>query len=330
VGASTARRLALAALGLSLVAAPISTEAQKAAKVYRIGVLDTAPTLPNANIDAFRNRLRELGYVEGQNVVLEYRSAGGRPNAFPALAEELVRLKVDLILTRGTAAVTAAKNATSTIPIVMATSGDPLGAGVVSGLARPGGNVTGVSAQTVEVSGKRIQLLKEAIPGIRRIAAILDKGTGLVPQQWGSTEQSARSMGLEPHLVEITKAEDLGPAFDAAVKHRADAVVVGLGPIMQSNVGRVVELATKRRLPAAFFSREFVEAGGLMAYGVSYPDAYRRAATYVDKIFKGAKPADLPIEQPTKFELVLNLKTAKALGITIPHAVLLRADEVLR
>jgi putative ABC transport system substrate-binding protein len=330
VGASIARRLALAALGLSLVAAPISGEAQKAGKVYRIGVLDPAPAAPNANIDAFRQRLRELGYVEGQNVVLEYRSAGGRPNAFPALAEELVRLKVDLILTRGTAAVTAAKNATSTIPIVMAASGDPLGTGVVSGLARPGGNVTGLSALAAEVSGKRLQLLKETVPGIRRIAAVLDKGTGFMPQQWRSTEQSARAMGIEPRLVEIEKAEDLRPAFDAVVKHRADAVVVGLGPVMQGNVARIVELATKHRLPSVFTSREMVDAGGLMAYGVSYPDAYRRAATYVDKIFKGAKPADLPIEQPTKFEFVLNLKTAKALGITIPHAVLLRADEVLR
>jgi putative ABC transport system substrate-binding protein len=212
----------------------------------------------------------------------------------------------------------------------MAASGDPLGAGVVTGLARPGGNVTGLSALTAEVSGKRVELLKDAVPGIKRIAAVLDTGSGLATQAWRATEQSARSMGVEPHLVEITKADDLGPAFDLAIKHRVEAVVVGLGPVIQNNVGRVVGLATKHRLPTSFISREFVEAGGLMSYGVSYPDAYRRAATYVDKIFKGANPADLPIEQPTKFEFVLNLKTAKTLGLTIPPLVLLRADEVIR
>ena len=319
----------IVALVLCLSSVTFAAEAQKAGKVYRIGVLDPAPVVPNANLDAFREGLRELGYVEGQNLGIEYRSPAGRPGVFPDLAAELVRLKVDLILTRGTAAVTAAKNATRTIPIVMAASGDPVGTGVVTGLARPGGNVTGLSALTVEVSGKRIQLLKDAVPVIKRIAAVLDTGR-LVPQQWPAMEQSARSLGVEPHLVEITKADDLGPAFDLAIKHRAEAIVVGLGPVLQNNVGRVADLATKHRLPAAFFSREFVEAGGLMSYGVSYPDTYRRAATYVDKIFKGAKPADLPIEQPTKFELVLNLKTAKTLGLTIPQLVLLRADAVIR
>ena len=319
----------IVALVLCLSTVTFAAEAQKAGKVYRIGVLDPAPVVPNANLDAFREGLRELGYVEGQNLVIEYRSPAGRPGVFPDLAAELVRLKVDLILTRGTAAVTAAKNATRTIPIVMAASGDPVGTGVVTGLARPGGNVTGLSALTVQVSGKRIQLLKDAVPGIKRIAAVLDTGR-LVPQQWPAMERSARSLGVEPHLVEITKADDLGPAFDLAIKHRAEAVVVGLGPVTQNNVGRVIDLATMHRLPSAFISREFVEAGGLMSYGVSYPDAYRRAAAYVDKIFKGAKPADLPIEQPTKFELVLNLKTAKTLGLTIPQLVLLRADAVIR
>jgi putative ABC transport system substrate-binding protein len=222
--------------------------------LYRIGVLDTSPVERNAaNLDAFRQGLRELGYVEGQTFVIEYRSPGSRANAFPDLANELVRLKVDLILTRGTAAVTAAKNATPTIPIVMAASGDPLGVGVVAGLARPGGNVTGLSALTAEVSGKRLQLLKEAIPGIQRIAAVLDRGTGLaLVTQWRTIEQAARSMGPEPQLLRIEKAEDLGPAFDAAFKQRADAVVVGLGPVMQNNVGRVVDLAARHRLPSAF------------------------------------------------------------------------------
>jgi putative ABC transport system substrate-binding protein len=326
-----ARRAALAAIiALSLLAAPLAAEAQKAGRVYRIGVLDTTPVARNAaNLDAFRQGLRELGYVEGQNFVIEYRSPDRRANEFPDLANELVRLKVDLILTRGTAAVTAAKNATRTIPIVMAASGDPLGVGVVTGLARPGGNVTGLTTLTAEVSGKRLQLLKDAIPGIQRIAAVFDTG-GTPVTQWRTTEQAARSMGLEPQLLQIEKAEDLGPAFDAAFKQRADAVLVGLGPVMQNNVGRVVDLAARHRLPSAFSSREFVDAGGLMAYGVSYPDSYRRAAMYVDKILKGAKPGDLPIEQPTKFEFVINMKTAKALGLTIPPSVLLRADEVIR
>lgn len=304
--------------------------AQGPAKVYRIGVLDTSPITPNPNLDAFRQALRELGYVEGRNVVFEFRSGADRAGAFPSLAAELVRLKVDLILTRGTAAVTAAKNATTTIPIVMAASGDPLGTGVVSSLARPGGNVTGLSALTAEVSGKRVQLLRDAIPGVRRLAVILDRGTGLADQQWQTTAETARALGIEPQLIEIARAEDLEPAFDLAVKRRADAVVVGLGSIMQGNVARIAALVTRRRLPAAFISREFVDAGGLLAYGVSYPDSYRRAARYVDRIFKGAKPADLPIEQPTKFEFVINLRTAQTFGLTIPESVLLRADEVIR
>ena len=326
-----ARRAAVGIiLALGLCAAPPVVEAQKAEKVYRIGVLDPSQLARNAtNLDAFRQGLRELGYVEGQNFVLEYRSPGSRANGFPDLANELVRLKVDLILTRGTAAAAAAKNATRTIPSVMAASGDPLGVGVVTGLARPGGNVTGLTALTSEVSGKRLQLLKDAIPRIQRIAAVFDRGTGFVTT-WRATEEAARSLGLVPQLLYIEKAEDLGSAFDAAFKGRADAVVVGLGPVMQNNVGRVVDLAARHRLPSAFVSREFVDAGGLMAYGVSYPDSYRRAALYVDKIFKGAKPSDLPIEQPTKFEFVINLKTAKALGLTIPPSVLLRADDVIR
>jgi putative tryptophan/tyrosine transport system substrate-binding protein len=244
------------------------------------------------------------------------------------LAEEMVRSKVDLIVTRGTPAVTAAKNATRTIPIVMAASGDPLGTAVVSGLARPGGNVTGLSALTAEMSGKRLQFLKEAIPGARRVAAVLDKGASAT--QGPATEQAARSLGLQAQIFYIEKAQDLGPTFDAVVTQRADAVLVGLGAVIQSNVVRVVELAARHRLPSAFSSREFVVTGGLLAYGVSYPDSYRRAASYIDKIFKGAKPAELPIEQPTKFELVVNLKTAKALGLTIPPSLLGRADEVLQ
>ena len=322
------RRAFISGIAGGLLAAPLAAVAQQTGKVYRIGVLDPTPEALNvANLDAFRQGMRELQYAEGQNFVIEYRSPEGRADRFPDLAQELVRLKIDLILTRGTPAVTAAKNATRTIPIVMAASGDPVGTAVVTGLARPGGNVTGLTALTAEVSGKRLQLLKEAIPGARRVAAVLDRGAPVT--QWRATEQAARSIGLEPQVLYIGKAEDLGPAFDAAVKQRADAVLVGLGAVIQSNVGRVVELAARHRLPSAFSSREYVVAGGLMAYGVSYPDSYRRAATYVDRILKGAKPGDLPVEQPTKFELVINLKTAKALGLTIPQSLLQRADQVI-
>jgi ABC-type uncharacterized transport system substrate-binding protein len=308
--------------------APRAAAAQKTGKVYRIGVLDPTPmALSVGNLDAFRQGMRELGYVEGQNFALEYRSPEGRANRFPDLAHELVRLKVDLILTRGTPAVTAAKSATRTIPIVMAASGDPVGVGVVTGLARPGGNVTGLSALTAELSGKRLQLLKEAIPGAQRVAAVLDRGAPAT--QWRATEQAARSIGLQPQVFYLEKAEDLEPAFDGAAKQRADAVLVGLGAVIQNNIDHVVALAARHRLPSVFNSREFVVAGGLMAYGVSYPDSYRRAASYIDKILKGAKPADLPIEQPTKFELVINLRTAKALGLTIPPSLLARAEQLI-
>jgi putative ABC transport system substrate-binding protein len=314
-----------------LLAAPLSAQAQQPGKVYRIGVLETAPMVLTAvNLDAFRQGLRELGYVEGQNLVIEYRSADGRADRFPDLANELVRLKVDLILTRGTPAITAAKNATRTIPIVMTASGDPVGRGVVRGLAHPGANVTGLTSLGPEVSAKRLQLLKETIPRIQRIAALFEMGNVVWATQWPAVQQAAQSMGLRAQLLDVRKAEDLQPAFEAAIKQRAEALLVGFGTVMQSNVGRVVDLAAKRRLPAIYSSREFVDAGGLMAYGVHYPDLYRRAATYVDKIFKGARPGDLPIEQATKFEFVVNLKTAKALGLAIPPSLLGRADEVIQ
>jgi ABC-type uncharacterized transport system substrate-binding protein len=225
-------------VAILLLAAPLAAEGQKTGKVYRSGVLDPKPVALNvANLDAFRQGMREFQYAEGQNFVIQYRSPEGRAARFPDLAHELVRSKVDLILTRGTPAVTAAKNATRTIPIVMAASGDPVGAAVVTGLARPGGNVTGLTALTVEVSGKRLQLLKEAIPRARRVAAVLDRGAPVTQRR--ATEQAARSIGLRPQVLYIEKAEDLGPAFDAAVKQRADAVLVGLGAVLQSNVGRV-------------------------------------------------------------------------------------------
>jgi len=305
-------------------------KAQPTGKVYRIGVLETmSPTLNTANLDAFRQGLRDLGYVEGQNFVIEYRSADGRPERFPGLATELVRLKVDLIVTTETPAVLAAKKATGSIPIVMATSADPAGFGIVSSLARPGGNVTGLSTIAVELAGKRLELLKEAIPRIARIAELANTSNPASASNWRQIEAAARSLGLEPQLLDVRAPEDFARAFDTAIKQRADAVVVANDTLTQTNLRRIVDLSAKHRLPSIFASREFVDAGGLMAYGPNFMDTYRRAATFVDKILKGTKPADLPVEQPTKFELVINLKTAKALGLTIPPSLLVRADSVI-
>ena len=317
-------------LAVGLTLAPLAGEAQEPGKIYRIGMLETTSMALNAaNLDAFRQGLRELGYVEGRNFMIEYRSADGRRERFPELATELVRLKVDVILTRGTPAVMAAKNATGTIPVVMAASGDPLLSGVVAGLARPGGNVTGLSAIVVEVTGKRLQLLREVVPGVSRIAVLFDMGNPNNALQWKETEIAAPSLGVQPQLLDVRKPGDFGGAFDAAIRQRAGAMVVGIDALTQANHRSIIDLAAKHRLPAIYASREFVDAGGLVAYGVSYSHLYHRAASFVDKILKGAKPADLPVEQPTKFELVVNLKTAKALGLTIPPTVLLQADHVI-
>ncbi len=327
----TTRRAFIGSLVGSLLAAPLAAETQQAGKVYRIGVLEpTSMALNAANLDAFRKGLRELGYVEGRNMMIEYRSADGRSERFPDLAAELVRLKVDVILTRGTPAVMAAKNATGTIPVVMAASGDPVLSGVVSSLARPGGNVTGLSAVVVEVSGKRLELIREVAPGVSRVAALFNMSNPNDALQWKETETAAPTLRVQLQLLDVRKPGDFAGAFDAAVKGRAGALFVGLDALTWANHRPIVELAAKHRLPAIYGGREFVNAGGLIAYGVSYPHLYRRAASYVDKILKGAKPADLPIEQPTKFELVINIKTAKALGLTIPQSLLGRADEVIQ
>jgi len=300
------RRIGLAVvLAVGLVLAPLATEGQQQ-KLYRIGMLERTSTAINAaNLDAFRQGLRELGYVEGMSFAIEYRSADGRDERFPALATELVRLKVDLILTRGTPAALAAKNATRTIPVVMAGIGDPVGQGVVASLARPGGNVTGLSALVTEVYSKRVELLRELVPGAARIAALFNMSNPSVPPQWKEVEMAARSLGIQPQLLEVRKLEDLGPAFEAAIRQRADGLVVGIDTLTQANQRLIVDLAAKHRLPAIYASTEF--SGGLVTYGVNYPDHYRRAASFADRIFKGAKPADLPVEQPTKFEFVINL-----------------------
>jgi putative tryptophan/tyrosine transport system substrate-binding protein len=323
------RREFLGTLAGGVLAVPRAAQAQQTGKVYRIGMLErTSAAIGAANLGGFQQGLRELGYVEGKNLVIEYRSADGRDERFPGLAAELVRLKVDLILTRGTPAALAAKNATGTIPVVIIGVGDPVGQGVVAGLARPGGNVTGLSAVVTELYAKRVQLLRDLVPRAARIAALFNMSNPAIPPQWKEVETAARSLNLQPQLLDVRKPEDLGPAFDAATRHRADMLVVGLETLTLTSQQTIVDLAARHRLPAMYASTEF--AGGLIVYGVHYPDQYRLAAGFADKIFKGAKPADLPVEQPTKFEMVINLKTAKALGLTIPQSVLGRADEVIQ
>jgi putative tryptophan/tyrosine transport system substrate-binding protein len=324
------RREFITLLGGTAVAWPLAAHAQQSGRVYRIGVLETAPAASNvANFDALRKGLRELGYFEGQNLVLDYRSADGRPERFPQLAAELLRLNVDLIVTRGTPAVMAAKNATETIPVVMAASGEPVVAGVVAGLARPGGNVTGLSALTSELVAKRLELMRETVPGIRRIAFLQNMENSVAPSQWEEFKTAAPSLGFEAQLLDVREPEHIVGAFDTAIAQRVDAILVGNDTVTLANRRQVVELATKHRMPAMYHAREFVDVGGLMTYSVSFPDLYRRAATFVDKIFKGAKPADLPVEQPTKIELIVNVKAAKAIGLAIPESLLARADEVI-
>ena len=309
--------------------APIAIEAQPADKVYRIGMLErTSAAINAANLEGFRQGLRALGYVEGKNLAIEYRSADGRDDRFRDLAAELVALKVDLILTRGTPAALAAKRATAGgIPVVITGVGDPIGQGIVASLARPGGNITGLSATVTEIFPKRVELLSELVPRATRIAVLFNMSNPALPRQWLEVETAARALGLQAHLLDVRKVEDLRPAFDMATRQRAEALVVGLETLTLANAPLIVELAAKHRLPAMYASTEFV--GGLASYGVNYPDHYRRAATFVDKIFKGAKPADLPVEQPTKLELAINLKTARGLGLTVPQTVLLQVDHMI-
>jgi putative ABC transport system substrate-binding protein len=318
-------------LGAMLLALSFSAEAQQPKKVFRIGYLSGASlSAIRERIEAFRQALRELGYVEGKNVVIEWRWAEGKPDRLPDLAAELVRLKVDLIVSAGPAVTPHFKEATKTIPIVMAQDNDPVGNGFVASLARPGGNITGLATLARELSGKQQELLKEIIPKLSRVAVF---GSSTQPgnsQTVKEIELAAEALKIKIQYLDILDLEDIEPAFRAARKGRADAVFVLVSTIFNSHRTQTVELALKSQLPAIFYSAEYVELGGLMAYGPSYTDLYRRVATYVDKILKGAKPADLPVEQPTKFELVINLKTAKQIGLTIPPNVLARADKVIK
>ena len=316
---------------LHVLTASPSAEAQDPGKIHRIGVLDTTSAFMNAsNLQAFKQGLHELGYIEGQNLVIEYRSADGRAERFSGLAAELVRLKVDLIATRGTPAVLAAQKASKETPVVMLAIGEPLGVGAVASLARPGGNVTGLSAFVGELQAKRLELLRESVSGVARVAAILNMGNPSEPPQWNAVEAAAQRLGIQARLLDVRKAEDLVPAFEAAARQQVNAVVVGMDGVMHANRPVITQLATKYRLPTIYGSKEFVEDGGLMSYGVSYPHLYRRAATFVDKILRGAKPGDLPVEQPTTFELVINVRVATTLGLHIAPSMLLRADKVIR
>src|SRR6266705_1140505 len=297
-----------------LCGAPLAIEAPQAAKLYLIGVLDVVGAASNeANLSAFRQGLRELGYVEGQNLVIEYRSADGRAERFSDLATELVRLKVDVIVTRGTSAALGAKHVTETIPIVMASSGDPIFAGLVASLARPGGNVTGLHVIVPpQLPGTRLQLLKEVMPGLSRVGVLLDSGDVYSRLMMREIERVAHAIGVQLQSVDARRPADFERAFEAAILDRVDALITVEGVLTVTDLTRIVDFAAMGRLPAIYGLREFVEAGGLMAYGTDLRDLFRRSATYVHRILQGAKPADLPVEPPAKFELVINLKTAKA------------------
>ncbi len=327
------RRTFMAMLTGGLVAAPLAAEAQQAAKVARIGFLAVNLAANPHPREAFLQGLRDLGYVEGRNVVIEYRDAEGKFERLPALVAELVALKVDVIVAPPTLAALAAKQATRTLPIVFAVAGDPVTSGLVTSLARPGGNVTGLSVLTPELVGKRLELLKQAVPGVSRVAVLWQPGSQgerMDRDMLQAAEVAARALGVRPQFVEARGPENLDRAFSEMTRARAGALTALGSNLFLTERRRLLDLAAKNRLPAVYSSREFVDAGGLMSYGPDGADLFRRAATYVDRILKGAKPGDLPVEQPTKFELVINLKTAKALGLTIPQSVLGRADHVIQ
>jgi len=329
------RRTFLATVTVGLLAAPLDADAQQPAKIARIGYLVTGSLeSPETRIplDAFRQGLRERGYVEGQNIVIEYRAADGKIERFPRLATELVRLKIELIVALNTPAARAAQQATTTIAILVPFMGDPVADGLVASLARPGGNITGFTLLSPELVPKRLELLKQALPKISRVAALWHPdafGERTTRDMVKATVAAARTLGVHLQLVGVRGSDEFDSAFSTMLSERADAVLVFPSSMFFVERRRIVDLAAKHRLPSMSVAREFVELGGLIAYGASITDSIRRAAIYVDKILRGAKPSDLPVEQPTKFELVINLKTAKALGVTIPQSVLVRADHII-
>ena len=321
----------IVAFALGILTAPLAAGAQQARKVHRIGYL-SASSLSSSSpfVQAFRKGLGELGYVESRNVAIEFRWAEGKIERLPELAVELVNLQVDLILAAATPGARAAKQATTTIPIVMVGVGDPVGLGYVTSLARPGGNITGLSSLSVDLGPKRLELLRETIRRVSRAAVMWNPADPARALELRETQAAAEKLGLRIQSIEVRSPDEIERAFSAMTRERPDALIVQQDPLTIAHRARIADLALKSRLPAISPFREFPEAGGLMAYGPNLTDLYRRAATFVDKILKGAKPADLPVEQPTRFELVVNLKTAKALGLTLPESVLIRADHVIQ
>ena len=323
------KKILVSILAVVILASVHPAEAQLAKKVPLVGILTPDPVSARINLfEAFKKGLREVGYVEGQNIGIEVRSAEGKRDRLPTVASELVRLKVDVILTSTTPAIEAAKQATTTIPIV-AISTDPVGSGLVASLARPGGNITGLSLLGPEINGKQLELLKETLPKVKRVAFVGNPANVAFALRFKEVEIAGRELGLQTQSVEVRSPNELERALESATREQAGALIV---PSSISNAYRrqIVDFAAKNQLPAIYDESESVEAGGLMSYGANLPDLFRRAATYVDKILKGRKPSDLPVEQPTKFELVINLKTAKQIGLTIPPNVLARADRVIR
>ena len=327
------RRTLLCGLTVGMLAAPLAVEAQQAGKLYRIGLLGGSP--PNSPggrraWEGFFQGLGELGYVEGQNILVEGRWYGERTDRLPALAGELVKLNVDVIVAAAAPAPEAARRATSTIPIVMANHTDPVGSGLVASLGRPGRNVTGMSTLSPELMGKRLQLFKEAIPGISRVAVLSNPTISSQALELKEAKVAAGLLKMQLQLLEARAPGDFAGAFSAMTKERADGVIVITSSMFYAERTRIAKLAAESRVPTIYGVKEFAEAGGFMTYGIDVHESFRRAAGYVDKILKGAKPADLPVEQPTKFELVINMKTAKALGLTLPQSLLVRADEILQ
>ena len=322
------RRRFLATLGGAAVTWPLPARAQQA-KAAIIGLLGTGTAAAQSQwTAAFVQRMRELGWVEGHNLAIEYRWAEGRTERLAELANDLVRLKVDVVVTHNTPGPLAAKEATSTIPIVFATAGDPVGTGIVASLARPGGNVTGLSSQTPDVAGKRIELLREVVPDLHRLAVLADTDNPFVKLDVSQLQQAGAGLGVEVATFEMRRGEDIDPAFQT-LKSRAQALYVPATPVAMVNRVRINTLALAAHVPTMLGVREYVEAGGLMSYGPNWPHMWARAADFVDKILRGAKPGDIPVEQPTKFDFVMNLTTAKALGLTVPDKLLALADEVI-
>jgi putative ABC transport system substrate-binding protein len=322
------RRDFITLVGGSVLALPIAARAQQSGKKYVVGRFGAGSATAPLN-EVTTEALRELGWVEGENVVYERRFAENRVERLPELAADLVRLKVDVIVAGGTLAPLAAKRATSTIPIVMNSCGDPLGTGLVASLARPGGNVTGMSLMVPDLAGKRLELLREVLPGLARVAVLWDSANPYTTIGFKETQSAARTLGLEVQSLEVRSPDDFDRAFEAARQQHPDALVTVDDPLTITYLKLIIDFAAGQRLPSVHELKEFAAAGGLVSYGTNLAAVIRRAAGYVDKILRGAKPADLPVQQPTKFELVINLKTAKALGITIPPSLLVRADEVI-